>query len=145
MHRDLDTNNIVLTKNLVAKITDLGEMKVVSPLSSDKMTKVPGTVHFMPPEMFEDDPHYGLPLDVFSFGCVVCHVITQEWPVPSLLSIVDPKSRKTVIVSEVERRKHYIDQISEGSLKQLVIKCLNNDQARCPLISLVNDRITSMI
>ena len=145
MHRDLDTNNIVLTKNLVAKITDLGEMKVVSPLSSDKMTKVPGTVHFMPPEVFEDDPHYGLPLDVFSFGCVVCHVITQEWPVPSLLSIVDPKSRKTIIVSEVERRKHYIDQISEGSLKQLVIKCLNNDPARRPLISVVNDRITSMI
>ena len=39
MHRDLDTNNIVLTKNLVAKITDLGVMKVVSPLSSDKMTR----------------------------------------------------------------------------------------------------------
>ena len=30
----------------------------------------------MPPGVFEDDPHYGLPLDVFSFGCVVCHVIT---------------------------------------------------------------------
>ena len=76
MHHDLDTNNIVLTENLVAEITDLAVMKVVSPLSSDKMTKVPGTVHFMPPEVFEDDPHYGLPLDVFSFGCVVCHVIT---------------------------------------------------------------------
>ena len=76
MHHDLDTYNIVLTENLVAEITDLAVMKVVSPLSSDKMTKVPGTVHFMPPEVFEDDPHYGLPLDVFSFGCVVCHVIT---------------------------------------------------------------------
>ena len=89
-------------------------MKAVSPLSSDKMTKVPGTVHFMPPEVFEDDPHYGLPLDVFSFGCVVCHVITQNWPVPSLSSIVDPKSRKMVIVSEVERR---INTISIRSVK----------------------------
>ena len=145
MHRDLDTNNIVLTENLVAKITDLAVMKVVSPLSSDKMTKVPGTVHFMPPEVFEDDPHYGLPLDVFSFGCVVCHVITQKWPVPLPLSTVDLKSRKNITVSEVERRKQYVDQISTESLKQLVIACLSNDQARRPLISLVNEKITSMI
>ena len=110
MRRDLDTNynNIVLTENLVAKITDLAVRKVVSPLSSYKMTKVPGTVHFMPPEVFEDDPHYGLP----SFGCVVCHVITQKWPTPSPLSIVDLNSRKNITASEVERRKQYIDQIS---------------------------------
>ena len=31
MHRDLDTNNIVLTENLVAEITDLAVMKVVLP------------------------------------------------------------------------------------------------------------------
>ena len=78
MHRDLNTNNIVLIENLVTKITDLAVMKVVSPLSSDKMTKVPGTVHFMPPEVFEDDPHALWLTIVFSFGCVVCHVITQN-------------------------------------------------------------------
>ena len=145
VHHDLDTNNIVLTNNLVAKITDFAVVKVVSPLSPDKMTIVPKTVHFMLPEVFEDDPHYGLPLDVFSFGCVVCHVITQQWPVPSPLSIVDLKSGKEITVSEVERRKQYIDQISKESLKQLVIACLNNDQARRPLISLINERVTSMI
>ena len=53
MHRDLDTNNIVLTTNLVAKITDLAVMKVVSPLATDRMTKVPGTVHFMPQRYLE--------------------------------------------------------------------------------------------
>ena len=145
MHRDLDTNNVVLTTNLVAKITDIAVMKVVSPLSSDRMTKVPGNQAFMPPEVFEDDPHYGLSLDVFSFGCVICHVITQQWPTPSASQVVDGRSRKKVIVSEVERRQRYIDQISEGSLKQLVITCLDNDQERRPLISLVNERITSII
>ena len=145
MHRDLDTNNVVLTTNLVAKITDVAVMKVASPLSSDRMTKVPGTLHFMPPEVFQDNPHYGLPLDVFSFGCVVCHVITEQWPTPSALQIVDSKSRKKVIVSEVERRKHYIDQISEGSLKQLVMKCLDDNQERRPPISLVSEMITSII
>ena len=82
MHRDLTSNNILLTTSLVAKVSDFGTMKEVSPLSSDRMTQVPGTADFMPPEAFADNPHYGLPLDVFSFGCVICHVITQQWPTP---------------------------------------------------------------
>ena len=142
MHRDLTSNNILLTTSLVAKVCDFKTIKVVSPLSSDMMTKVPGTLHFMPPEAFGDDPHYGLPLDVFSFGCVVCHVITQEWPIPTSH---DPIIKKRVALSEVERRQCYIDQISEGSLKQLVITCLDNDQERRPPISLVSERITSII
>ena len=154
MHRDLSSNNILLTTSLVAKITDFAQMKeveVVSPESdnsdkeSDRMTKVPGTRDFMPPEALEDDPHYGLPLDVFSFGCVICHVITQKWPTPSSLTMFDPVTRRKIALLEVERRQHYIDQIREGSLKQLVITCLDNDQERRPPISLVSERISSII
>ena len=137
MHRDLSSNNILLTTNLVAKVCDFRMMKVVSPLLSARMIKVPGTPNFMPPEIFKDDPHYGLPLDVFSFGCVVCHVITQQWPTPlSQPSIVEGSKTK------VERRQHYIDQISEGSLKQLVITCLDDDPYERPPISVVSERIT---
>ena len=140
MHRDLTCNNVLLTTSLVAKVYDFGVMKVVSPLASDRMTQCPGTSVFMPPETFEDDPHYGLPLDVFSFGCVVCHVITQQWPIPS-----DQVTDRGVVLSEVERRQHYIDEIREGSLKQLVITCLDDDPERRPPISLVSERITSII
>ena len=145
MHRDLNSNNILLTTSLVAKVCGFGTSMVMSPLASERMITAPGTLHFMPPEVFADDPHYGLPLDVFSFGCVVCHVITQQWPTPAALKKLDPTTKKVIILSEVERRKHYIDQISEGSLKQLVITCLDDDQERRPPISLVNERITSII
>ena len=145
MHRDLTPNNILLTTSLVAKVSDFVVMKVVSPLASERLTAVPGTPAFMAPEALLDNPDYGLPLDVFSFGCVVCHVITQQWPTPAGLKKRDPTTRKLVILSEVERHKHYIDQISEGSLKQLVITCLDDDQERRPPISLVNERITSII
>ena len=145
MHRDLTCNNILLTTSLVAKVCDFGVIKVVSPLSSDRMTKAPGTPDVMPPETSLHDPHYGLPLDVFSFGCVVCHVITQKWPTPSSFIRHDPITKRLVALSEVERRQYYIDQISEGSLKQLVITCLDDDQERRPPISLVSERITSII
>ena len=147
MHRDLSSNNIVLTTSLVAKVSDFGVTKVVSPLSSDMMIKVPGTLHFMPPDLeaLMDNPHYGLPLDVFSFGCVICHVITQQWPTPSAHFIRDPNTNMFFALTEVKRRKDYIDQISEGSLKQLVITCLDDNQERRPPISQVSERITSII
>ena len=140
MHRDLSANNILLTTSLVAKVSGFGLMKEIALLSSDELIRAPGNFHFMPPEAYDDDPHYGLPLDVFSFGCVVCHVITQQWPMPT-----DEVTMKSVALSEVERRQHYIDQISEGSLKQLVITCLDNDQERRPPISVVSERITIII
>ena len=144
LHRDLTSNNVLLTARLTAKVCDFIVMKVISPLSSDRLTQAPGTTEFMPPEVFSNDPQYGLPLDVFSFGCVVCHVITQQWPTPSPSVIKDPETGK-LIVPEVERRQRYIDQISEESLKQLVIICLDNDQERRPPISVVSKRITSII
>ena len=99
MHCDLNSNSILLTTSLVAKVSDFGVSMVMSPLASERMITAPGTLHFMPPEAFADDPHYGLPLDVFSFGCVVCHVITQQWPEPSKNH--DPTTGR-VIRSEVE-------------------------------------------
>jgi len=145
MHRDLNCNNILLTTSLVAKIADLAVMKVVSPLSLKNMTKTPKVPDFTAPEALMNNPCYGLPLDVFSFGCVVCHVITQQWPRPLNMIVKDSVSGRRVALSEEERRKHYIDQINEGSLKQLVITCLDDNQNRRPPISMVSERITSII
>ena len=142
IHRDLNSNNILLTSSLVAKVCDFGVIKAVSPLSLDRMTQAPGTYGFVPPEALEEDPHYGLPYDVFSFGCLVCHVMAQQWPEPLRF---DPITETKIALSEVEKRKDCIDQISEGSLKQLVIACLDNKQEERPLISLVSERITSII
>ena len=55
----------------------------------------------------------------------------------------DPAKR--LLEFSVEFRSCYIDQISEGSLKQLVITCLDDDQERRPPISLISERITNII
>ena len=36
-----------------------------------------GTQEFMPPEALEDPPQYDLSVDVFSFGCVIIHLIAN--------------------------------------------------------------------
>lgn len=56
IHRDLSPNNILLSRDSVAKISDLGVAKVVqahSKATQTMLTKVPGTADFMPPESFE--------------------------------------------------------------------------------------------
>ena len=140
MHCDLTSNNILLTASLVAKVSNFAVTMEVSPLSSERT----GIEDFMPPEALLFDPHYGLPLDVFSFGCVICHVISQQWPRPLGVVCTDPTTNISRVLSEVKRRSHYIDQISEGSLKQLVIACLDDDQERRPPILLVSERITGL-
>jgi len=84
IHRDLSSNNIMLTDQLVAKIGDLGVAKVIqadTKMTKSRLTKAPGTQDFMPPEALEgDDIVYGTPVDVFSFGCVALHLFTKNGP-----------------------------------------------------------------
>lgn len=131
VHRDLTPNNILLGHDLGAKISDLGIAKV---LSNDRpqatMTKLPGTVDFMPPECFQDKPNYGLPLDVFSYGGVVLYTITQQWPTPT--SWFDSGE----YLSESQRRKRYLDSMTgvAPDLKPLVISCLDNKPENRPKV-----------
>ena len=129
IHRDLSSNNILLTKHLVAKISDLGMAKVIPP-GLQKHTQAPGTVVFMPPEALSVNPQYGKPIDVFSVGCVCVHVISMEWPMPS-----DKINPNNVILSEVQRRQKYCSKLVKyPSLEQLVKHCLQDKPGQRPVI-----------
>lgn len=128
VHRDLSPNNILVTSHLEAKITDLGLAKGVLMESVNTLTKAPGTRDFMPPEAFDEDPVYGPPLDVFSFGGVSCHLLTREWPAPKATKQFDPETKKRYMLSEVERRQKYIDKIAgDMELQSLIATCLQDE------------------
>ena len=109
VHRDLSPNNVLLTSQFVAKISDLGVAKVIQADSKKTKTCAPGTVDFMPPEALLETPEYGPPLDVFSYGGVILHVVNQEWPKPLHYVMTDPKTRKMQALSEVERRQQHME------------------------------------
>jgi len=136
VHRDLSSNNVLLSKQLVAKIADLGVAKVIDPNHAKSATQAPGTVIFMPPEALLVKPRYGKPVDVFSFGCVTIHVMTHEWPVPKDETHVDEATGRKSVISEVERRDLYLANIQEPvQLKELILQCLHDSPKYRPSVN----------
>ena len=146
VHRDLSPNNVLLTVQFVAKISDLGVAKVIQADSKKTKTRAPGTVDFMPPEALLETPEYGPPLDIFSYGGVILHVVNQEWPTPLHYVMTDPKTGKMVALSEVERRQQHMDKITgtPADLRPLVEQCLDNQPSRRSPISDVSERMKRM-
>ena len=79
IHRDLTAKNILLTSSLEAKITDFGNSRLVDlqPGRLGALTRLPGTLVYMPPEALEARARYGPSLDVFSFGHCALFTCTQ--------------------------------------------------------------------
>ena len=134
LHGNLTLDNILLTTSLVAKVCDFTNSITISSSPGEQaqsLGKVPGT---RPPKAHG---YYRLLLDVFSFGCIACDVIVEQ--------ITHGPFSYTGSRTPKRTRERQIKQISESSLKQMVIACLNYDQEKCPAISVVSERITSII
>ena len=146
VHRDLSPNNILLTSQFVAKISDLGVAKVIKADSKKTKTRAPGTVDFMGPEALAEIPEYGPPLDVFSYGGLILHVANQEWPTPLHYVVTDPQTRRRMALSEVERRQEHVEKVRGApvDLRHLVEQCLDDDPSRRPPISDVSERMRRM-
>ena len=80
VHRDLSARNVLLTSSLMAKISDLGNARIVNLRPGQlarTLTRIPGTFVYMPPEAFDDSSRYGPKLDIFSFGHLALFTFTQ--------------------------------------------------------------------
>lgn len=75
MHRDLKTENILVTTDGVAKIADFGlSRKMNDPhatLEKQKFTPNVVTQWYRAPEILLGDPYYNESVDLWSFGCVM--------------------------------------------------------------------------
>ena len=80
VHRDLSARNVLLTSSLVAKVSDLGNARIVNLQPGQlarTLTRLPGTMAYMPPEAFDEHSQYGPRLDIFSFGHLTLFTLTQ--------------------------------------------------------------------
>ena len=136
IHRDLSANNVLLTPGMTAKISDLGVAKILdlNPSQRRTMTQAPGTQCYMPPEALEPKPKYDYKVDVFSYGVMMVHLFSGQWPFPTKPVKVDPNNDSRMIPqSEADRRQVYLDAIGrDHPLRNLILRCLHNSPTRRP-------------
>ena len=135
VHRDLTARNILIDSGLAAKIADLGVARMVNIQPGQlaaTMTAGPGNNLYMPPETVQEEgaTRYNTAIDIFSFGVVSLFTLTQTFPKDLKPSTYhDPRTRRIVGRSEIERREHYIRlmQAALGEthpLVKLTLDCL---------------------
>ena len=139
LHCNLSSNNVLLTRDLRAKVADFGMSRLGASGSSSgggdpplsRLSPVRGhSAAYMSPESLADPPTFSKKLDVFSFGVLALQVLTRKFPNPS------PPRRKIdnrdygmmpveVAVPETERRRDHIELVDPvHPLMRTITLCL---------------------
>ena len=135
IHRDLSSNNVLLTKERKAKVTDFGMCKLLGGSQHvSRLTQVPGCAAYMPPEAQIDRPTYTYKLDSFSYGVLTVQMLTRKFPAPGppRKRINDPRYGLHPIevpIPEPEHRKSHLDYIDPSHpLLKVALVCLSYDE-----------------
>ena len=129
IHCNVTANNVLLTTEYRAKLASFG---LATYLDKRPLTTAPGAPYVTPPEALANNPVYDHTLDVFAFGCLILHILTGQFPLPTSRSIVD---------SEWDKRASYAEQVLDSKLIPLARQCLQNNPVRRPNMNKVIEEI----
>ena len=148
IHRNLYSNNVLLTPNMTAKISDLGKAKILTNIQTNSgMTNKPGNDSFMPPEAMVENPKYDTCIDEFSYGIIMIHMFSGKWPAPQIKQIcISETDGSLIAVSEAERREVFLRAIgNDHPLMDLILKCIHNDSRKRAHAGEIRERLAEMV
>lgn len=148
-HKALNANNVLLGRDMLAKIGDVGVSSIVdlhkSLLTNDDIPEGPhSSICYLPPEAYclQSTSELSIGSDVFSYGVLLLHVLTGRLPIPNVSVSIGSDGSSTSI-SEAEFRHEYISELrEEHPLREIILQCLSNSPFLRPHITTVLQRVT---
>lgn len=135
MHRDVKAANVLIHEEGGLQLCDFGVATVVD-TKSDKRKTFIGTIHWMPPELFVDNPAYSDEVDVWEFGCTLFETATGKPPHSDL-------RERQHLASRMRRLKEPIslpeDETFSDGLRSLVTYTLSPDARTRPSMEAVKE------
>ena len=148
IHKDLTSENILLSEGVEVKIADMCTARLAP---STQYTRTSRSLDFLPPMDGLAD-NVGKDVDMFSFGCVMIHTFSHQWPTPSqaLINSNDPDEQQTIAdsSSELDRRAQYINKVPDtikDVMLPLITSCLENDPIDRPTAEEACDQLETLV
>lgn len=136
-YRDLKLNNIIINNKLKLSLIDFGFVKKLENINT-KTETICGTFHMKAPEIFlasegklkEYNPFC---FDIYSIGVILYEIYYGKPPFKFYFNNdIDMEEYKRVIYKGID--ESFFDDKIEADLKNLIIKCMNIDPSKRPLI-----------
>ncbi|GAM25754.1 hypothetical protein SAMD00019534_089290 [Acytostelium subglobosum LB1] len=122
LHRDLKSQNILLTENYRAKLCDLGLARVFEDTVNKRLTFV-GSDRWMAPEIFMGQD-YDYKVDVFSYGIVLVELITNAVP--------DERKPQKMFAFESQLFLNKVPPDCPSAFAKLTVACCSTDPKSRP-------------
>ena len=138
MHKQLSSTKILVSDSMAVKIAHLSTVHFIDNVGTSQASD------FSAPEMFSGTK-IGIEVDIFSFGCIMIHTLSQKWPTPSQ-SI--KSCDRTLVYPEIERRSRYLNKVPklvERVMIPLITSCLDNVPVDRPSAEEVCDKLETMV
>ena len=153
VHGDLKPQNVLITDNYEAKITDFGlayfRGKSSSTIASKKLEDendeeiIGGTAGYMAPELLDSTKPPEFSSDVYSFGIVLNELIAEEEPFSDQYANFAGRGPFGAANYARQGMRPTMSKITPNSVKQLITSCWTAEPTRRPtferIISLIED------
>lgn len=142
-HRDIKCENVLLTANQNAKLSDFGFARIcVDKKFRDIYSETfCGSLSYTAPEILQGAPYFPKPTDVWSLGVVIYVMLNRSMP-------FEDKHIKQLYQAQINKnwkwRARYIDTLSENC-KRIVTRMLEpNHEKRIKIDQIINSEWMSM-
>lgn len=130
IHRDLKSENLLITENLRLKLCDFGFSRETAITSEDRRRmSFCGTDDYMSPEIMLGMP-FDEAVDIFSYGVILCELITR--------SLAEEHHFEREIPGfGINPETIHADEGCPPALKDLAIKCTDSEPEKRPLLNTI--------